>query len=91
MYSTYRFILCFYCIFYFIILIVYIVASENPPWGSGNKVCMYVSCGVFIAQLLGGGHTIICRAQGYTSAFYEKLGKTNIYGNVSSKRFAVRY
>ena len=34
----------FYCIFYFLILILLIIiASENLPWGSGNKVCMYVN------------------------------------------------
>ena len=81
---------------------MYILLPLKIPRGEvvTKYACMYVSCGVFIAQLLdlsgikwrgGGGHKIICRAQGYTSAFYEKLGKTNIYGNVSSNRFAVRY
>ena len=26
-----------------IILVLFIITSENPPWGSGNKVCMYVN------------------------------------------------
>ena len=34
----------FYCILYFIIFILYIIiGSENLPWGSGNKVYMYVN------------------------------------------------
>lgn len=26
-----------------IILVLFIITPENPPWGSGNKVCMYVN------------------------------------------------
>ena len=26
-----------------IILVLFIINSENPPWGSGSKVCMYVN------------------------------------------------
>ena len=26
-----------------IILVLFIIISENPPWGSGNKVCLYVN------------------------------------------------
>ena len=26
-----------------IILVLFIITPENPPWGSGNKVSMYVN------------------------------------------------
>ena len=26
-----------------ILVFFFIITSENPPWGSGNKVCMYVN------------------------------------------------